>query len=57
MTILKPELNNLVYFNDKIVSQLKRILFYPCTLLEAPTGYGKTTVVHEYLKSENIRVL
>ena len=30
--------------------RLKTIYDYPVTILEAPTGYGKTTVVREYLK-------
>ncbi len=38
-----------VYFNGKIRSSLSQLQDYPCTLIEAPMGYGKTTAVREHL--------
>lgn len=38
-----------VYFNSKIKSSLSQLQDYPCTLIEAPMGYGKTTAVREHL--------
>ena len=34
-----------------------QLLNYPCTLVEAPMGYGKTTAVREYLKGTDAHVL
>jgi LuxR family maltose regulon positive regulatory protein len=36
---------------------MKKITKYPCTLVEAPMGYGKTTIVREYLKKIDGQVL
>lgn len=41
------------YFSDKLKNQLARIPFYPLTIVEAPSGFGKTTAVREYLR-ENL---
>lgn len=46
-----------IYFTDKLKRQMTRILNFPCTLVEAPMGYGKTTAVREYLKSTDAYVL
>lgn len=39
------------YFPDKLTAQLGQIAQYPLTVIEAPSGFGKTTAVREYLKS------
>lgn len=46
-----------IYLTDKFQKQMKIALDYPCTIVEAPMGYGKTTGVREYLKKENVQVL
>lgn len=46
-----------IYLSDRIQSQLKKILHYPCTLVEAPMGYGKSTAVKEYFNRADVPVL
>ncbi|HBD64816.1 MAG TPA: helix-turn-helix transcriptional regulator, partial [Clostridiales bacterium] len=38
------------YFSDSLRRQLDQIAFYPLTIVEAPSGFGKTTAIIEYLK-------
>lgn len=40
------------YFSDRLTCQLDQIPFYPLTIVEAPSGFGKTTAITEYLKRE-----
>ena len=51
MAIIKKFSPNQIYFSKKLETQLKTIYDYPVTIVEAPTGYGKTTAIREYLKS------
>ena len=46
-----------IYLSNRIQLQLKKILHYPCTLVEAPMGYGKSTAIKEYFKRENVHIL
>ena len=46
-----------IFLSDKIRLQLERIPQYPCTIIEAPMGYGKTTAVREHLVNMACRVL
>ena len=46
-----------IYLSDKLRRQMARIPEFPCTLIEAPMGYGKTTAVREYLKDTSACVL
>ncbi len=46
-----------IYFADKLRHQMARIPDFPCTLIEAPMGYGKTTAVREFLKDTEAHVL
>ena len=39
------------FFPEKLVSRLDGIFDHPVTLVEAPSGFGKTSAVREYLKS------
>ena len=39
------------YFSEKLKKQLDRIQFHPLTIVEAPSGFGKTTAIKEYLKT------
>lgn len=41
------------YFSDTLKKQLAQISHYPLTIIEAPSGFGKTTAIREYLK-ENL---
>ncbi len=52
--MLKRERQEKVYyFSDKLKRKLARIPYYPLTTVEAPSGFGKTTAIREYLK-ENL---
>lgn len=51
MAIVKKFNPDHIYISRKMEDRLKTIYDYPVTILEAPTGYGKTTMVREYLKS------
>ena len=42
---------------DRIDVELSMIYEYPLTIVEAPMGYGKTTAVKSFLKSERIHPL
>lgn len=39
------------FFPDSLTKELAKIRDYPLTVIEAPWGFGKTTAVREYLKS------
>ena len=39
-----------IYLSDKLKNQLAQISHFPLTVVEAPSGFGKTTAVREYLK-------
>ena len=39
-----------IYLSDRLKSQLAPIRYFPLTIVEAPSGFGKTTAVKEYLK-------
>lgn len=41
------------YFSNKLKRQLGQIASHPLTIVEAPSGFGKTTAIREYLK-ENL---
>lgn len=41
------------FFSDKLKRQLAQIPRYPLTVVEAPSGFGKTTAIKEYLE-ENL---
>lgn len=38
------------YYSPKLLKKLEGILIAPVTVVEAPSGYGKTTAVRDYLK-------
>jgi LuxR family maltose regulon positive regulatory protein len=46
-----------VYLTAAFKMQMEMVTHYPCTLVEAPMGYGKTTGVREFLKNTKVRVL
>ena len=41
------------YFSDHLKRQLANITNHPLTIIEAPSGFGKTTAVREFLKENN----
>ncbi len=49
----KVNLRNKYYFPDKLRIKLSKISHHSLTIVEAPSGFGKTTAVREYLK-ENL---
>ena len=51
MAVVKKFNPNHIYIPKRLEDRLKTIYDYPVTILEAPTGYGKTTAVREYLRS------
>lgn len=42
-----------IYISDKLKNQLSQMSHFPLTIVDAPSGFGKTTAVREYLK-ENL---
>lgn len=46
-----------LYFNSKLSNSIRTLPDYPCTLIEAPMGYGKTTAVREFLAVLNADVI
>jgi hypothetical protein len=38
------------YYSERLKSKLKAMLFSPASVVEAPSGYGKTTVIRDFLK-------
>ena len=46
-----------LYFADKLKDKLSDITSYPLTIIEAPSGYGKTTATEEFLNKLDVKVL
>ncbi|WP_283610667.1 helix-turn-helix transcriptional regulator [Faecalispora anaeroviscerum] len=46
-----------LYFTDKLRESMGTFLEYPCTMMEAPMGYGKTTAAKEALRNLDAKVL
>lgn len=40
------------YFSNKLKRKLEQIPHYALTVVEAQSGFGKTTAVREYLKKQ-----
>jgi len=40
-----------IYLPEKLKEQLAQIQYFPVTVVEAPSGFGKTTAVREYLNN------
>ena len=43
---------NVEYFSDKLENKLEEIENFPCTLIEAASGFGKTTAVRHFLEEK-----
>ena len=37
------------YYSDRLKQRLNKLRFTPVAIVEAPSGYGKTTAVRDYL--------
>ncbi len=46
--ITPPELH---YFSDRLTRKLDQLRAFPAALVEAPSGYGKTTALRDYLEN------
>lgn len=46
----KTDQQKMYYLSGKLKRQLAQIAHYPLTIVEAPSGFGKTTAVKEYFK-------
>lgn len=46
-----------LYFPQKLTDRLHTLCQYPCTVVEAPIGYGKTTAVREAVRVCGVRAL
>jgi len=54
---LKNYNTSALYFPGKLTHSMGLIKIFPCTVVEAPMGYGKTTFVREALKNSNAKIL
>lgn len=50
MKLNKDKSYELIYFSDQLKKQLMKIEKFPLTIVEAPSGFGKTTAIREYLR-------
>lgn len=48
----KSSRRELHYFSDRLKQKLRDMLYAPVTVVEAPSGYGKTTAIRDFLKTE-----
>lgn len=46
-----------LYFSERITEAIGGLLGYPLTIVEAPMGYGKTTLVRESLKNIDAEII
>lgn len=40
------------YYSERLKRKLDKLRFAPATVVEAPSGYGKTTAIRDYLEAE-----
>lgn len=57
MPTLKTADTGALYFSQRLQQKFRAVSAYPCTVVEAPMGYGKTTVVRELLGKKSVCVL
>lgn len=53
----KNEVKYIIYFSDKLNQRMKQLALFPCTLVVAPMGYGKTTLVSEAMSRMDVNVV
>lgn len=49
MTVVKRYNPNKLFFSDRLFDTLESVLVNPLTIIEAPTGFGKTTSLRNFL--------
>ncbi len=54
MAIVKKYNPKKIYLSARIKDKLSSIYSHPVTIVEAPVGYGKSTIVKEYLKANDV---
>lgn len=57
MAIIKNYDPNQIYLSERLKTRLESIYEFPVTIAEAPTGYGKTTAIKEFLNKKNKRYI
>lgn len=57
MAVIKDFKPNKVYISPRLRNRLRTILTYPLTIVETPTGYGKTTVIKSYLDENQVKYI
>ena len=40
------------YYSDRLTNKLDKLRFVPAAVVEAPSGYGKTTAIRDYLETQ-----
>jgi len=50
----KRRASDIHYYSDHLQSKLNLLDSHKCTVIEAPSGYGKTTAVHHYLDNATV---
>ena len=53
MPTTKQQEQNIKYYPQSLMDKLQAMNGYPLTLLEAPSGFGKTTAVQEYISRQD----
>ncbi len=48
----KPDKTELRYYSERLKRKLHELCFISTTIIEAPSGYGKTTAVKDFLETE-----
>lgn len=48
----KSSRTELHYYSDRLKRKLDKLHFASTAVVEAPSGYGKTTAIRDYLESE-----
>ena len=46
----KSRTTDIHYYSDRLKQKLSQLRFAPATVVEAPSGYGKTTAIRDVLK-------
>lgn len=56
MANIKTDKKN-VFITKNLNAKLSKFVNYPCTIVTAPTGYGKTTILKHYFNLSNDKVI
>ena len=50
-------ISNSFYYSKRLNAKLERISEFPVTIVVAPTGYGKTSVVHKKTEQSGMKTV